>query len=188
MRHLNNGTDHRHSKSRCDQSSPARRTTRTYSVFYFHCQQKIYIHIMPWHMRCILAPFFVKPLNKYLERDIQKCVFAFVPLLSSLLGVAADQQVCFGPCEHRDRESHFTLIDCFTVLACWPQDRQGPGGMKPLVWNMVCDCLIVWLIMIDWGYLQFQCIPCELQCVVDSRDRQRSHLFFKPLTVPFAKP
>ena len=28
MRHLNNGTDHRHSKSRCDQSSPARRTIR----------------------------------------------------------------------------------------------------------------------------------------------------------------
>ena len=26
-RHLNNGTDHRHSKSCCDQSSPARRTT-----------------------------------------------------------------------------------------------------------------------------------------------------------------
>ena len=26
VRHLNNGTDHRHSKSRCDQSSPARRT------------------------------------------------------------------------------------------------------------------------------------------------------------------
>ena len=28
MRHLNNGTDHRHSKSCCDQSSPARRTMR----------------------------------------------------------------------------------------------------------------------------------------------------------------
>ena len=28
MRHLNNGTDHRHSKSRCDQSSPARRTKK----------------------------------------------------------------------------------------------------------------------------------------------------------------
>ena len=27
LRHLNNGTDHRHSKSCCDQSSPARRTT-----------------------------------------------------------------------------------------------------------------------------------------------------------------
>ena len=27
VRHLNNGTDHRHSKSCCDQSSPARRTT-----------------------------------------------------------------------------------------------------------------------------------------------------------------
>ena len=26
VRHLNNGTDHRHSKSSCDQSSPARRT------------------------------------------------------------------------------------------------------------------------------------------------------------------
>ena len=29
MRHLNNGTDHRHSKSCCDQSSPARRTINT---------------------------------------------------------------------------------------------------------------------------------------------------------------
>ena len=28
VRHLNNGTDHRHSKSCCDQSSPARRTIR----------------------------------------------------------------------------------------------------------------------------------------------------------------
>ena len=28
VRHLNNGTDHRHSKSRCDQSSPARRTIK----------------------------------------------------------------------------------------------------------------------------------------------------------------
>ena len=28
MRHLNNGTDHRHSKSCCDQSSPARRTIK----------------------------------------------------------------------------------------------------------------------------------------------------------------
>ena len=31
MRHLNNGTDRRHSKSSCDQSSPARRTI-TYSI------------------------------------------------------------------------------------------------------------------------------------------------------------
>ena len=28
VRHLNNGTDHRHSKSCCDQSSPARRTKK----------------------------------------------------------------------------------------------------------------------------------------------------------------
>ena len=28
VRHLNNGTDHRHSKSCCDKSSPARRTTK----------------------------------------------------------------------------------------------------------------------------------------------------------------
>ena len=36
VRHLNNGTDHRHSKSCCDQSSPARRTktkcTKTITV------------------------------------------------------------------------------------------------------------------------------------------------------------
>ena len=30
VRHLNNGTDHRHSKSCCDQSSPARRTMSCY--------------------------------------------------------------------------------------------------------------------------------------------------------------
>ena len=30
VRHLNNGTDHRHSKSCCDQSSPARRTIIQY--------------------------------------------------------------------------------------------------------------------------------------------------------------
>ena len=33
MRHLNNGTDHRHSKSCCDQSSPARRTTSHMTYF-----------------------------------------------------------------------------------------------------------------------------------------------------------
>ena len=32
MRHLNNGTDHRHSKSCCDQNSPARRTIKEYIV------------------------------------------------------------------------------------------------------------------------------------------------------------
>ena len=36
VRHLNNGTDHRHSKSCCDQSSPARRT------IMYGC---------PWHQR-----------------------------------------------------------------------------------------------------------------------------------------
>ena len=34
VRHLNNGTDHRHSKSCCDQSSPARRTIRVYRDGY----------------------------------------------------------------------------------------------------------------------------------------------------------
>ena len=34
VRHLNNGTDHRHSKSCCDQSSPARRTIRDLQQWY----------------------------------------------------------------------------------------------------------------------------------------------------------
>ena len=34
VRHLNNGTDHRHSKSCCDQSSPARRTIMNYDEPY----------------------------------------------------------------------------------------------------------------------------------------------------------
>ena len=36
VRHLNNGTDHRHSKSCCDQSSPARRTINIGSYFIWH--------------------------------------------------------------------------------------------------------------------------------------------------------
>ena len=32
VRHLNNGTDRRHSKSCCDQSSPARRTMNRVSI------------------------------------------------------------------------------------------------------------------------------------------------------------
>ena len=34
VRHLNNGTDHRHSKSCCDQSSPARRTISEFHYLY----------------------------------------------------------------------------------------------------------------------------------------------------------
>ena len=33
VRHLNNGTDHRHSKSCCDKSSPARRTMKWATAF-----------------------------------------------------------------------------------------------------------------------------------------------------------
>ena len=35
VRHLNNGTDHRHSKSCCDQSSPARRTMMNWGASAF---------------------------------------------------------------------------------------------------------------------------------------------------------
>ena len=39
VRHLNNGTDHRHSKSCCDQSSPARRTMKPYTKTKSHAEQ-----------------------------------------------------------------------------------------------------------------------------------------------------
>ena len=43
VRHMNNGTDHRHSKSCCDQSSPARRTM---TISYFMpLVTKIYIFL-----------------------------------------------------------------------------------------------------------------------------------------------
>ena len=35
VRHLNNGTDHRHSKSCCDQSSPARRTNNGWMDIHY---------------------------------------------------------------------------------------------------------------------------------------------------------
>ena len=46
MRHLNNGTDHRHSKSCCDQSSPARRTM-TLSLTSSNCL-KVRSHMRGW--------------------------------------------------------------------------------------------------------------------------------------------
>ena len=41
VRHLNNGTDHRHSKSCCDQSSPARRTMTIFGQICTHEQHPI---------------------------------------------------------------------------------------------------------------------------------------------------
>ena len=45
VRHLNNGTDHRHSKSCCDQSSPARRTTTKETKAINNSYIYIYIYI-----------------------------------------------------------------------------------------------------------------------------------------------
>ena len=42
MRHLNNGTDHRHSKSCCDQSSPARRTINKREAGDLRCHHAHY--------------------------------------------------------------------------------------------------------------------------------------------------
>ena len=62
MRHLNNGTDHRHSKSCCDQSSPARRTITItmnylYSAFFCPPCQSLYdmyvcacMYVYIWYM------------------------------------------------------------------------------------------------------------------------------------------
>ena len=46
VRHLNNGTDHRHSKSCCDQSSPARRTINIGS--YFILPLSMWRHRVTW--------------------------------------------------------------------------------------------------------------------------------------------
>ena len=66
VRHLNNGTDHRHSKSRCDQSSPARRTITPFSecvmiVCYYSWQTHIHIDNLysnVWNIWKV--PFMVK--------------------------------------------------------------------------------------------------------------------------------
>ena len=68
VRHLNNGTDHRHSKSCCDQSSPARRTINAifYGCYYFHS----WWNYEPWTMHQPLA-LVGKPQN----------TFTFLPLI-----------------------------------------------------------------------------------------------------------
>ena len=47
MRHWNNGTDHRHSKSCCDKSSPARRTMKTLHIsLRFHSRYSMIVSVI----------------------------------------------------------------------------------------------------------------------------------------------
>ena len=79
MRHLNNGTDHRHSKSCCDQSSPARRTMSPVSQSNIYPQNMINSsppgqngrHLGRWNFKCI---FFHKK-----ARILIKISLKFVP-------------------------------------------------------------------------------------------------------------
>ena len=50
VRHLNNGTDHRHSKSCCDQSSPARRTMTGWNITKGICSRLAFC--FPFIVRC----------------------------------------------------------------------------------------------------------------------------------------
>ena len=66
MRHLNNGTDHRHSKSCCDQSSPARRTTISFHIrfsqFYKHISMYLRV-LLRWQE--YKTSRFVTPHQQY---------------------------------------------------------------------------------------------------------------------------
>ena len=81
VRHLNNGTDHRHSKSCCDQSSPARRTTRKVYISNFEVEpkclidalQKLWVIYMcnthvynkSYYNSSILQSTYIIQMNKY---------------------------------------------------------------------------------------------------------------------------
>ena len=70
VRHLHNGTDHRHSKSRCDQSSPARRTIKLNNTCHnksqsMNCELKswdvLWMGInsfIPWKVHKIFTNYF----------------------------------------------------------------------------------------------------------------------------------
>ena len=66
VRHLNNGTDHRHSKSCCDQSSPARRTIMWWKVGWFN-KPKVWgsINCLPLiRYMCIIPPHATTPATR----------------------------------------------------------------------------------------------------------------------------
>ena len=72
VRHLNNGTDHRHSKSCCDKSSPARRTMRksraweSYLWTLFHVVLPHHNHENSWNN---LWPLLLTRINFNLSMD-----------------------------------------------------------------------------------------------------------------------
>ena len=65
VRHLNNGTDHRHSKSCCDQSSPARRTM-TMQKRYCSVPTHNLLRRLPLTIPCFCRWYQTVPLHYWL--------------------------------------------------------------------------------------------------------------------------
>ena len=82
VRHLHNGTDHRHSKSCCDQSSPARRTIKDVQswfdvlsgssnwIYITQCEGKA--HSVPFYMYILPAAYILISLRQV--SDLQCCL------------------------------------------------------------------------------------------------------------------
>ena len=80
MRHLNNGTDHRHSKSCCDQSSPARRTIIRHSYTTDITLNRVssyaswYLGTVFWYIGCYKKLVCLRPVEReYRRTDSPQC-------------------------------------------------------------------------------------------------------------------
>ena len=74
VRHLNNGTDHRHSKSCCDQSSSARRTIMTLKIVL--CYVRIlHIDVLITREVCVYWEISVDFINAIFYLVLLICIF-----------------------------------------------------------------------------------------------------------------
>ena len=121
VRHLNNGTDHRHSKSCCDQSSPARRTINIKNwLAYISCIWHL-LTTMPGEMTAIgLAhcglgmPFGNTDLGQHWWKQLLVTRARFLSLTWSKLRL----------CSANHRAGYFSNLACDWLSIVWAYSKQ----------------------------------------------------------------
>ena len=116
VRHLNNGTDHRHSKSCCDQSSPARRTIisiwclsvqfgrRSMKSIREDCSVFMLSYIRPYNTNKANTGTFRKQLDSLSHYTDITCIIHVVSQISSIA-------IAFvTTCSIQPLNSSFTLL------------------------------------------------------------------------------
>ena len=154
MRHLNNGTDHRHSKSCCDQSSPARRTKNTdwtlggtcikssRSVYAPHLVQSVRLYLFKHSGLTMLTGF---PRTRWPRRRFSEsyavrisvkisriCEFRVIMgIMTGLLGCCSSSTLGSRANDYAKTTFGFWLHHSPCSLGCWTNNTLAARSLSP---------------------------------------------------------